>query len=65
MSILALLNMILSVAAGVLSSLKATNNPAYVGVITSAEAGIAKLQEARDHIITKAELESLRTTPKW
>lgn len=59
------INLAIAIGMSVVNGIKGTNNPAYASVLQSTQAGIVELQKARQEIITKAELESLRSSPKW
>jgi hypothetical protein len=62
-SALGLIQLALSVLSSLLVGLK--TNPKYSGIVSSVESAIASLQSAHDEVVTKEELESLRTKPQW
>jgi hypothetical protein len=62
-SVLGLIQLALGILSSVLAGLSA--NPKYSGIVTGVQAAIAELQKVHDEVVTKEELESLRTTPQW
>jgi hypothetical protein len=62
-SVLGLIQLALGILSSVLAGLSA--NPKYSGIVTGVQAAITELQKVHDEVVTKEELESLRTTPRW
>ncbi|HWR36384.1 MAG TPA: hypothetical protein VN622_10995 [Clostridia bacterium] len=60
---LTLLDMALAILSGLLVSLG--SNPKFVGVVASIEQAVSSLSKAREEVVTKDNLEALRTEPKW
>lgn len=63
LSFLGLLQFVLGLLGSLLAGLRV--NPKYGGIVLSVENAIGELKKARDEVLTKEELESLRTEPKW
>lgn len=63
MSVLTILDVILSLLSGTLTGLGA--NDKYRKVISEVQAAINSIAIARQEVLTNTELESLRTTPQW
>ena len=63
MSVLQLLDLALSILAGVLASL--SGSPKYAQLVASVQRGVNEIANARQQLITHEQLEALRTQPKW
>lgn len=67
MNILTVVELVLSLLTGALTSLKGTTGTAgsIEKVVSEVQAAIDALARAHGQIVTLAELETLRTQPKW
>ena len=63
MNIVAILDIVLSILQGALTSLGV--NDKYRKVASEVQAAIRSIAAAREEALTNTELESLRTTPQW
>jgi hypothetical protein len=63
MSVLAIIQLVLSALTAMLPTL--VKNPAYGSIAQSIQAAIDSLANAHTELITKQELEALRTHPQW
>lgn len=67
MNVLGIIELVLSLLTGALTSIKGTTGTAgsIEKVASEVQAAIDALARAHSQIVTLAELESLRTQPKW
>ena len=66
MSILSIIDLVLNLLTGVLSTIGSNGTLGSIEKVTSeVEAAIAALDRAHGQILTLQELESLRTKPTW
>lgn len=63
MSLLGVLAVVIQILNGVLPLI--SEDAKFAGVAKSIQAAVEALQNAHDEVLTKAQLESLRTAPKW